>query len=449
MLSRIKTLFRPLLLVLLSNGITIIFGDTSFKSLVNVPTLEEKQARIGFVRKALCDRLAYVKGGKRTPDFAAWVQERGGEANVLSMHGVDVNFEMDELQNLDLQVEIVPVSKKKTKIDPFLPDRLNLKFADGSKVKFNPSNAKENDDKPATALQLSLRAAKLTMHFAPVTTTAWLAVLSSKFRKKIWYRWVSACLASGGAAFIKWGQWAATRTDMFPVELCDALSELHSSAPAHSWNYTQDQVEASLDIPSGSLFEVFESFDAEPLASGSIAQVHKARLRNGELIAAKVRHPRVARLIDMDFRLMTMLASVFDWIPALKWLHIKDSVSQFSHTMAAQAHLNVEAHHLEVLNHNFRAWDRVGFPKPIYASSSVILETYERGSIVTELLDHFDSEAESMENETQGYQIIPVDLAKFLVTSGVSLYLKMLLLDNLMVGDRVSLRYSYFSPLLI
>jgi aarF domain-containing kinase len=130
---------------------------------------------------------------------------------------------------------------------------------------------------------------------------------------------------------------------------------------------------------------------------------------------------------------MTLVATVFDWFPALKWLHVKDSVAQFSHTMAAQAHLNVEAHHLEVLNHNFRSWDHVRFPHPFYASSSLILETFEPGRIVTGVIDQFDVAAESLETPVPGYELIPVDLAKFLVTTGVSLYLKMLLVDNLMV----------------
>jgi len=217
---------------------------------------------------------------------------------------------------------------------------------------------------------------------------------------------------------------------MFPSALCDALSNLHNDAPAHPWDFTQTQVESSLDIPPGSLFQVFKAFDEQPLASGSVAQVHRAQLHSGEVIAAKVRHPRVSQLIEMDFRLMALAAAAVGWLPAMRT--VKDSVYQFSHAMAAQAHLNVEGHHLEVLNYNFRNWDTVRFPRPFYASSSVILETFEEGRIVTGILDDFDSLARSM--NLQGSDVIPVEEAKFIVTTGVSLYLKMLLLDNLMVS---------------
>ena len=143
----------------------------------------------------------------------------------------------------------------------------------------------------------------------------------------------------------------------------------------------------------------------------------------------------MAQLIDMDFRIMSMLAGIVDRVPALKWIHLKDSVAQFSHTMAAQAHLNVEAHHLEVLNHNFRKWKRVNFPRPFYASPSVILESFEKGQIVTKIIDDFETVANSLEPPMKGYEIIPVGMSKFAVANGVSLYLKMLLMDNLMHAD--------------
>ena len=218
---------------------------------------------------------------------------------------------------------------------------------------------------------------------------------------------------------------------MFPSALCDALSNLHNDAPAHPWDFTQLQVESSLDIPQGSLLKVFKTFDELPLASGSIAQVHRAELHSGEVIAAKVRHPRVSQLIEMDFRLMALAAAAVGWVPSMRT--VKDSVYQFSHAMAAQAHLNIEGHHLEVLNYNFRNWDSVRFPQPFYASSSVILETFEEGRIVTGILDEFDAKARCM--NLQGSDVIPVDEAKFIVTTGVSMYLKMLLLDNLMVSS--------------
>jgi aarF domain-containing kinase len=427
--------FRFLFLWLASQA-NVTSGSADPTKLVQVVSGDQQKGRIGYVQKSLCDRFDYVNSGRRASDFRQWIRSRGDEPKAFPMHGVDVNFEIDEQQNLELEVDVFPLSKQK-KDDPFLSDRMNLNFPHdfSHNISLYNLDTKSIEEKPATAFELYIRAVQLSFFFGPVISTAWLAMLSKKFRYGIWYKWTAQCLASSGAAFIKWGQWAATRTDMFDEALCDALSTLHSSAPSHSWNFTQAQMEASLDIPQGTLFEVFDSFDPEPIASGSIAQVHKARLHNGGVVAAKVRHPKVARLIDMDFRLMGMLVTVCDWIPGLKWLHVKESVSQFSHTMAAQAHLNVEAHNLEVFNHNFQSWGSVEFPRPFFASSCLILETFEKGRICTDVLDEYDDEAEGTDTSKEGYELIPLNMAKFLVTTGVSLYLKMLLVDNIMHAD--------------
>lgn len=76
-------------------------------------------------------------------------------------------------------------------------------------------------------------------------------------------------------AFIKWGQWGATRPDLFPADLCATLARLHTSAPAHAFAHTRAAVEGAFRRP---LEELFDEFDAAPVASGSIAQVHRAVL---------------------------------------------------------------------------------------------------------------------------------------------------------------------------
>jgi len=437
-------------------------------ALYNATDVLEKN-RLSHVRHILNERLHYNQAGLRDRAFANWIKERG-DAAVVSMHGLEED--VNHTTGLPTQFTSKAVS---TEVIPLSQDGLGLYSADMLDLDLVPEPSLPSlhkgkplhliDDTPPSFLALCLRSIKLGIYFTPVLSTAWIACISPKFCDQTWYKLVATCLASSGPAFIKWGQWASTREDMFPEKLCVALGQLHNEAPSHSWQFTQRMVESSLGLPPGGLLGVFESFDETPLASGSIAQVHKAILRadykdaeDGTVVAVKVRHPNVARLIDMDFRLMTAAANLADALPALSWLNIRESVEQFSHTMAAQAHLNVEAHHLEVLNHNFRNWAHVKFPEPIYASSSVIIETFEPGRIITGVLDHYDAIAsrrgddkkgtlsaeEVMEDddvdmegvtEGSGYQLVPFKLAKFIVTNGLSIYLKMLLADNLMHAD--------------
>lgn len=74
---------------------------------------------------------------------------------------------------------------------------------------------------------------------------------------------------------LQWGQWASTRPDLFPRDLCQQLSRLQSSAPSHDGGFSIAAVEAAFGRPLG---EVFSYFERDPIASGSIAQIHRARL---------------------------------------------------------------------------------------------------------------------------------------------------------------------------
>ena len=84
-------------------------------------------------------------------------------------------------------------------------------------------------------------------------------------------RWT---LERAGPAFIKWGQWSATRPDLFPPDICRELAKLHTRAPQHSFAATRRIVEAAL---GAKLADVFVAFHPVPVASGSIAQARPTR----------------------------------------------------------------------------------------------------------------------------------------------------------------------------
>jgi hypothetical protein len=85
----------------------------------------------------------------------------------------------------------------------------------------------------------------------------------------IWWGWFIFAIESSGPALVKVGQWAATRTDMFPADLCGHLSQLHSGARTHPFTLSEDALRGILkDSPY-----VLVSIDEKPIGSGCIAQV--------------------------------------------------------------------------------------------------------------------------------------------------------------------------------
>mmetsp|Transcript_48893 Transcript_48893/g.110964 ORF Transcript_48893/g.110964 Transcript_48893/m.110964 type:complete len:584 (-) Transcript_48893:241-1992(-) len=280
------------------------------------------------------------------------------------------------------------------------------------------------------------RALYLWLVFTPLLSTALPAAWSPAFRCNLWYPLVCWTLARGGAAWIKWAQWASTRPDILPEQLCAQLAKLQTAAPAHSYAYTKQEVENTF---GRALEEVFQDFSENPVASGSIAQVHFARYE-GEKVAVKVRHPNVAKQLSIDFRIMRWAADVVSVIPGLSWLNLRQSVEAFSHTMTGQTLLDVEGNHLALFNHNFRTWDDVKFPKPIVSSEAVLVESFMEGRLVSDFIGFDDVSLVGDASGSGASAVVvrgrlPLEVAHFVVTRGEDLYLQMLLVDGLMHAD--------------
>lgn len=283
-------------------------------------------------------------------------------------------------------------------------------------------------------LILLSRAVYLALLFTPCMLMAPFAdSFGIEFRKK-WLRAVRRTLEKAGPAFIKWGQWAAARPDLFPDDMCNELEELHSKAPAHSYAYTKRSIEKAF---GRKLPEIFENFEEEPVASGSIAQIHRATLKfryprqrvKPIRVAVKVRHPGVGESIRRDFVLINMFAKVSKVFPTLKWLRLDESIQQFAVFMMSQVDLSREAANLSRFIYNFRRWKDVSFPRPLYplVHPAVLVETYEDGENILRYIE----ELEEPMKEFEGRERVRSALAHI----GTHALLKMMLVDNFIHAD--------------
>src|SRR3954451_19511154 len=114
-------------------------------------------------------------------------------------------------------------------------------------------------------------------------------------------------LEEAGGVYIKLGQIAATRVDLFPPEVCAELAELQNRVPPEATEDIRLVLEAEL---RQAVRSVSAEFDWDPLAAASIGQTHTARLHTGEAVVVKVQRPHVGEAIERDLAALSLLAGL-------------------------------------------------------------------------------------------------------------------------------------------
>jgi ubiquinone biosynthesis protein len=154
-----------------------------------------------------------------------------------------------------------------------------------------------------------------------------------------------------GPIFVKFGQMLSTRRDLLPADIADELARLQDRVPP----FPSEQVMATLQRAYGKPVEqVFKSFDREPIASASVAQVHWAELPDGTPAAVKVLRPNIAATIEKDLGLMQTGAMLVEklWSDG-KRLRPREVVAEFDKTIHDELDLAREAANCSQLRRNF------------------------------------------------------------------------------------------------
>ncbi|GGW82699.1 ubiquinone biosynthesis regulatory protein kinase UbiB [Alteromonas halophila] len=174
---------------------------------------------------------------------------------------------------------------------------------------------------------------------------------------------IALALQSLGPVFIKFGQMLSTRRDLLPPEIADELAVLQDKVAPFSSDSAQNIIRQALGLRQ--LSELFVDFQAQPLASASIAQVHAATLKhNDKPVVVKVLRPGIRKTIDADMKLLFTLAQVLQrWLPDGKRLRPVEVVHEYEKTIVDELDLLRESANGIQLRRNFETSDALYVPE--------------------------------------------------------------------------------------
>jgi ubiquinone biosynthesis protein len=171
-------------------------------------------------------------------------------------------------------------------------------------------------------------------------------------------------LESLGPIFVKFGQVLSTRRDLLPADLADQLARMQDRVPP----FPSEQAVAMIEKSFGRrIDQIFASFEREPVASASIAQVHFATLPGGREVAVKVLRPGMLKVIEKDLALMHMMAG---WVERLsadgKRLKPREVVAEFDTYLHDELDMLREASNAAQLRRNMQGMNLVLIPEMIW-----------------------------------------------------------------------------------
>ena len=178
-----------------------------------------------------------------------------------------------------------------------------------------------------------------------------------------------------GPTFIKLGQTLSTRPDLVGRRIANEFSKLQDDNPAIEFDIIKGVVEHELGSP---IDKIFSSFDAEPLGSASIGQVHSAVLHSGEKVAVKIQKPGVEKFIKSDISIMQFLAKRIDsYVPQFKIYNVPAIVEEFKRSILKEIDYENEAMNLKRFSYNFKNDETVHVPKLYNKYSTLKVITME------------------------------------------------------------------------
>lgn len=212
-----------------------------------------------------------------------------------------------------------------------------------------------------------------------------------------------------GTPAVKLGQFLAQRPDLIGVRFSEALESLHADVPAEPADVAMAALEEGLGCARE---EVYARVDPEPVAAGSIGQVHAAELRDGREVVVEIRRPDIAERCRVDLAVLEDLAKMAEVARVRPELDLAGIIDRFRAALERELDFRLEAASLERFQTLFAEDDRVDIPSPVGRASTETVLTMTRVEGVP------FSDLDALREQTEG--------AEALADVGVALFLDMI-----------------------
>ncbi len=259
----------------------------------------------------------------------------------------------------------------------------------------------------------------------------WISFLGPDFAKDLFkthqgeaiarYRWeirLRLAIQELGPTAIKLGQMLSTRPDLVGVSLAEELQNLQESVPADPPQVARKLIEQELGQPIDVLFDEFAE---DAIASGSIGQVHVARLKTGEPVVLKVRHADIARKVAVDTDILSGLAQLVERFPEFENYRPRAIAEEFQRTIRRELDFRRELRNMQQFSRDFAGDPTVHIPRPYPELSTAAVLSMER--------------VEGIKlSDTAGLKAAGIDLEE-VARRGAHLYLEMIFGNNFYHAD--------------
>ncbi|MFH1456064.1 MAG: AarF/ABC1/UbiB kinase family protein [archaeon] len=188
-----------------------------------------------------------------------------------------------------------------------------------------------------------------------------------------------------GATFVKLGQLLSLRTDFLPKEYCEEFAKLQDDVLPFEYSQVKKIVEKEFGKP---IIKIFKEFEKIPIASASVGQVHRAKLKNGKVVAVKVQRPGIQNTFQTDIELLFELAKLAEnYMDELKQYDLKNIVEEFERYTRKELDYKLEGKNIDTFYAVYKYNKYIKIPKVYwdYTTSKVLTMEFMEGVKISEI----------------------------------------------------------------